>query len=202
MNTNQTPALRRARPRRWGASSVHNRHRNLKIDSLHRARIVRRIKIRIREACLPDAPIIAEFNRRMAWETERLQLDLEVLRKGVTAVLSDVTKGTYYVAETNGAVVGQLMITYEWSDWRNGNLWWIQSVFVKEEFRGQGVFRALFKHLENLARSSDGVAGLRLYMHADNKAARQTYERLGMKHSEYEVFEVDFVLNRNRETLA
>lgn len=151
---------------------------------------------------MPDVPVLAEFNRRLAWETERLELDPEVLRKGVTAVLSDVSKGTYYVAETNDAVVGQLMITYEWSDWRNGNLWWIQSVFVKEECRGQGVFRALFKHMENLARSSDGVAGLRLYMHADNEAARQTYERLGMKHSEYEVLEVDFVLNRNRETQA
>jgi GNAT superfamily N-acetyltransferase len=202
MNTKQTPAPRRARTRRWGASSDHNQYRNLKIDSLHRARIVRGIKIRIREACLPDAPVITEFNRRMAWETERLKLDPEVLLPGVTAVLNDSTKGVYFLAETNGSIVGQLMITYEWSDWRNGNLWWIQSVFVKEEFRGQGVFRALFKHLENLARSSDGVAGLRLYMHADNKAARQTYERLGMKHSEYEVFEVDFVLNRNRETQA
>jgi len=151
---------------------------------------------------LPDVPVIAEFNRRLAWETERLKLNPEVLRPGVTAVLSDSTKGTYYVAEANDAVVGQLMITYEWSDWRNGNLWWIQSVFVKEEFRGQGVFRALFSHLESLARSSDGVAGLRLYMHAENERARQTYERLGMSHSDYEVFELDFVLNRKRETQA
>lgn len=151
---------------------------------------------------MTDVPVIAEFNRRLAWETERLKLDPEVLRPGVTAVLNDSTKGTYYVAEANDEVVGQLMITYEWSDWRNGNLWWIQSVFVKEEFRGKGVFRTLFAYLQNLARSSKGVAGLRLYMHADNAAARQAYERLGMRHSDYEVFELDFVLNRKRESQA
>lgn len=175
---------------------------NPKIASPPDARIVRGINIRIREAHLPDVPVLAEFNRRLAWETERLQLDPEVLRQGVTAVLQDASKGIYFVAEVDGAVAGQLMITYEWSDWRNGNLWWIQSVFVKEEFRGQGLFRALFTHLENRARASSGVAGLRLYMHAHNEAARQTYERLGMKHSEYEVLELDFVLNRNRETQA
>jgi GNAT superfamily N-acetyltransferase len=131
-----------------------------------------------------------------------LKLKPEVVRSGVAAVLNDASKGVYYVAETNGAVVGQLMITYEWSDWRNGNLWWIQSVFVKEEFRGQGVFRALFKHLEDMARSDAGVAGLRLYMHAENEAARRTYERLGMRHSDYEVFELDFVLHRKRQTPA
>ena len=131
-----------------------------------------------------------------------MQLKPEVVRSGVAAVLNDASKGIYYVAETNGAVVGQLMITYEWSDWRNGNLWWIQSVFVKEEFRGQGVFRALFKHLESMARCDAGVAGLRLYMHAENEAARRTYERLGMRHSDYEVFELDFVLHRKRQAPA
>jgi GNAT superfamily N-acetyltransferase len=151
---------------------------------------------------LPDVSVIAEYNRRMAWETERLRLDPEVLRPGVTAVLGDPAKGVYFLAEVNGTVVGQLMITYEWSDWRNGNLWWIQSVFVKEDFRGRGVFRALFKHLENLARANKNVAGLRLYMHADNQAARQTYERLGMRFSDYEVFELDFVLDRKKKAKA
>ena len=135
----------------------------------------------------------------MAWETEGLRLDPEVVRRGVAAVLEDAHKGIYYVADADGEVVGQLMITYEWSDWRNGNLWWIQSVFVKEAYRGRGVFRALFEHLEKLARASGGVAGLRLYMHADNQRARQTYERLGLKHSDYEVFELDFVLKRRAE---
>ena len=156
--------------------------------------------MKIRKARSTDALVIAEFNRRLAWETERLALDPEVLRKGVAAVLSDAVKGIYYVGEYEGSVVGQLMITYEWSDWRNGNLWWIQSVYVKEEFRTQGVFKALFRHLENLARTSGGVAGLRLYMHADNERARKTYERLGMKDSNYEVFEMEFVLARKKET--
>ncbi len=170
------------------------------IDSPRRPRIVRGIEIRIREAQLTDVPVIAEFNRRLAWETERIELNPAVLRQGVTAVVGDPQKGVYYVAEEQGSVVGQLMITYEWSDWRNGNLWWIQSVFVKEECRGRGVFRALFKHLETLALAGDGVAGLRLYMHAHNQAARRTYERLGMSRSDYEVFERDFVLNRPQKT--
>lgn len=178
------------------------RRLNSKVDSTPKARIVRGINIQIRPARLSDAPVLAEFNRRLAWETERLKLDAVTLRKGVTAVLQDCTKGLYFVAETDGTVAGQLMITYEWSDWRNGNLWWIQSVFVKEECRGHGVFRALFKYLQDLARADTGVAGLRLYMHADNAAARQTYERLGMRHSDYEVFEMDFVLNRKKEAHA
>jgi len=158
------------------------------------------MELRIRRANLADAPVIADFNIRLAEESERLRLDGSCVAAGVAAVLSDASKGIYFVAEANGDVVGQLMITYEWSDWRNGNLWWIQSVYVKEEFRGQGVFKALFRHLENLARTSKNVAGLRLYMHADNERARKTYERLGMRNSNYEVFEMDFVLDRKKVT--
>jgi GNAT superfamily N-acetyltransferase len=90
-----------------------------------------------------------------------------------------------------GDVAGQLMITYEWSDWRNGNIWWIQSVYVKPEFRRAGVFRALFHHLESLAKTQEDVCMLRLYMHAENTRARQSYERLGMSRTKYEVFELD-----------
>jgi GNAT superfamily N-acetyltransferase len=160
------------------------------------------MELKIRKANLADTPVIADFNRRLAEETEHLHLNGDCLAAGVAAVLSDDSKGIYFVAETNGAVVGQLMITYEWSDWRNGNLWWLQSVYVKEEFRAQGVFKALFTHLENLARTTEDVAGLRLYMHAENDRARKTYERLGMKNSDYEVFEMDFVLDRKKETQA
>lgn len=170
----------------------------LEIDLQREGLVACHINIRIRQARLSDAAVIAEFNLRLAWETERLQLDPEVVRQGVVAVLGDEHKGIYHVAELKESIVGQLMITYEWSDWRNGNLWWIQSVFVKEEFRGQGVFRALFAHLATLALSTENVAGLRLYMHADNAAARQTYERVGMKRSHYEVFERDFVLDRKQ----
>jgi GNAT superfamily N-acetyltransferase len=150
---------------------------------------IRAINIKIRQAELSDAAVVADFNLRLAAETEDLRLDPECVAAGVTALLQDPAKGLYFVAEVNGAVVGQLMITYEWSDWRNGNIWWLQSVYVKPEFRRTGIFRALFQHLEDLARAREDVSGLRLYMHADNSRARESYERLGMQHTKYEVFE-------------
>ena len=140
---------------------------------------------------MADAPVIAEFNLRLAEETEDLRLAPDCVKAGVQAILSDTSKGIYYVAELNGEVVGQLMITYEWSDWRNGNLWWIQSVYVKEQYRRQGVFGRLFAHLRALARDQKDVRSLRLYMHADNSRARKSYERLGMKPTRYEVYELD-----------
>ena len=150
----------------------------------------------IRQATLSDAPVVVEFNLRLAEETEQLHLNPETVKAGVAAILCDPAKGLYFVAEEGDAVVGQLMITYEWSDWRNGNLWWIQSVFVRPECRSRGVFRALFAHLKELARASNGVAGLRLYMHSENHRARRAYEHLGMNPSDYEIFEMDFVLAR------
>ncbi len=135
---------------------------------------------------------MTEFNLRLAQETEELRLDPARVGAGVKALLKDPAKGVYYVAEAQGAVVGQLMITYEWSDWRNGNLWWLQSVYVKPEFRGRGVFRQLFRHLENLARDNPEVRGLRLYMHAANATARRSYEKLGMNQTHYQVFEKEF----------
>jgi GNAT superfamily N-acetyltransferase len=119
---------------------------------------------------------------------------------GVRALLGDAAKGTYFLAEAAGpegtVIAGQLLITYEWSDWRNGNFWWIQSVYVAQPFRGSGVFRALFQHVHELAKSNQDVCGLRLYMDAHNGPARQTYERLGLKETNYEIFEIDFVLSR------
>jgi len=160
------------------------------------------IKTTIREAKPTDTATIADFNARMALETEKRRLDIEVVRQGVRALLTDPAKGAYFVAEleTNGAttIVGQLLITYEWSDWRNGNFWWIQSVYVPEKFRGQGVFRALFHHVDQLAKSRNDVCGLRLYVDADNDSARKTYERLGMKQTNYELFETDFVLRGHK----
>ena len=156
------------------------------------------IKTKIHEANLADATIIADFNVRMALETEHRQLDIERVRQGVKALLSDPAKGAYYVAEVEAdgklTIVGQLLITYEWSDWRNGNFWWIQSVYIVEKFRGRGIFRALFNHVDALAKARSDVCGLRLYVDADNVSARKTYERLGMKRTNYELFETDFVL--------
>jgi ribosomal protein S18 acetylase RimI-like enzyme len=140
---------------------------------------------------LADAPVIAEFNLRLAKESEQLRLDPGIVRDGVAAVLSDPAKGIYYVAEIDGAVAGQLMITYEWSDWRNGNIWWIQSVYVREQFRLNGVFRALYEHLQTLAGARTDVCGIRLYVHSQNTRAQQSYEKLGMKRTEYAVFELD-----------
>jgi GNAT superfamily N-acetyltransferase len=127
----------------------------------------------------------------LAEETENLRLEPQLVRSGVDAILRDPAKGLYFVAEVQGSLVGQVMITYEWSDWRNGNLWWLQSVYVKTEFRGQGIFRKLFNHLQKLALAAKDVSGLRLYMHADNDRARQSYKKLGMKPTRYEVFELD-----------
>jgi len=152
------------------------------------------MSVTIRQATMKDTDVIVRFNVLMAKETESIPLDGNRLRKGVEAILSDPLKGIYFVAEQNGAVVGQLMITYEWSDWRNGNFWWIQSVYVDATARGSGVFTALFKHVHQLASSRNDVCGLRLYVEANNSKARQTYERLGMKKSHYEMYETDFVL--------
>ena len=135
--------------------------------------------------------MIADFNQRLAAETEDLRLEPDRIEPGVAAVLKDPAKGIYYVAEMAGEIVGQVMITYEWSDWRNGMMWWLQSVYVLPQSRQQGVFRLLFQHVESLARGRTDVCALRLYMHADNTRARQSYERLGMKHTKYEVFELD-----------
>jgi len=149
--------------------------------------------MKIRRARLADATVIADFNRRMAWETEKLRLEVARARRGVRALLKSPARGTYFVAESEGRLVGQLLITHEWSDWRNGDFWWIQSVYVAPEFRQRGVFRALFTEVHRLAKSRRDVCGLRLYMHAQNRRARRTYERLGLRCSHYEVFEMDFV---------
>lgn len=148
----------------------------------------------IRTATLADAPRIAEFNALMAKETENLELDMNRLRAGVEEVLRDSSKGVYYVAEANGVVVGQTLITYEWSDWRNGMFWWIQSVYVHKDYRGQGVFKSLFQHIRSRAEREKTVCGLRLYVEKHNARAQRTYERLGMKKTHYEMFEVDFVM--------
>lgn len=150
--------------------------------------------MKIRKARLSDAAVIADFNTRLAWETEQLQLDSKTILGGVRAALKDATKGTYFVAEHEGAIVGQLLITYEWSDWRNGNFWWIQSVYVEAQHRRIGVFRTLFAHVQKRARSRRDVCGLRLYVEKNNRRAQGTYAKLGMAKTHYEVFETDLRL--------
>jgi ribosomal protein S18 acetylase RimI-like enzyme len=149
---------------------------------------------KIRKARPADANVIADFNSFIAQETEHRSLDRKRLLRGVKNLLKDSSKGIYYVAEIGGEVVGQTMITYEWSDWRNGNFWWIQSVYVRQEFRKQGIFRALYDTIEQRAKTRKDVCGLRLYVERENQRAQATYEKLGMKRTAYEMFEKDFVL--------
>lgn len=120
------------------------------------------------------------------------------MNAGVTALLNDSAKGTYFLAELDGRVAGQLLITHEWSDWRNGNFRWIQSVYVEKDFRGHGIFRALFNHVQQLAREQKNVCGLRLYVDSANATAQKTYSHLGMKKTAYEIFEIDFVLEHTQ----
>ncbi|MCX6132663.1 MAG: GNAT family N-acetyltransferase [Ignavibacteriales bacterium] len=150
--------------------------------------------ITIRQATVADAAVVARFNELIALETESKTLDAELLQQGVEALLADPSKGIYFLAESGGTVVGQTMITYEWSDWRNGTFWWIQSVYVANEARGAGVFKSLFDHIHALAAGRPDICGIRLYVEENNARARQIYERLGMKHSHYRMYEMDFVL--------
>ena len=145
--------------------------------------------IRIRDAEPADAAIIAEFNRLLAAESEDITLDPETVAAGVAALLADPSLGRYWLAELDGEVVGQIMTTREWSDWRNGMLWWIQSVYVRPELRGRGIFSALYRHVERLARETPGIGGLRLYVDDRNDRARRIYQAMGMEDGGYRVME-------------
>jgi GNAT superfamily N-acetyltransferase len=146
------------------------------------------INIKIREAVKPDIPVIAEFNQALAKETENIQLNAEILASGISNAL-DRDECHYFIAELNGQVIGQTMITYEWSDWRNGIMWWFQSVYVQPEHRGKGIFRALFNHVEQLAKKHPDVKALRLYVMQNNLSGKDTYAALGMTDSGYIVYE-------------
>ena len=115
----------------------------------------------IRKATINDAPSIIDFQLKMAWETEKMALDKETVTKGVNAVFEEKSRGEYFIAESDGRVIASLLITFEWSDWRNCNVWWFQSVYVIPEFRRQGIFRNMYLHVRNLAEKQ-GIAGLRL----------------------------------------
>jgi ribosomal protein S18 acetylase RimI-like enzyme len=140
----------------------------------------------IRRGTSADVATIVDFNRRLAEESEGKTLDLAVLRAGVVAALVDPDrKGPYFLAVEGDTIVGQLQITYEWSDWRNGWAWWIQGVYVRPEGRRRGVFRALYEHVSQLAKADPEVIALRLYVDRDNQVAQQTYLRLGMEWMNY-----------------
>jgi len=144
--------------------------------------------ILIRRANLADATAIIDFQLKMAWETEKRSLERDILQKGVYAVFSDNRKGEYYVAEAYGKVVASLLITYEWSDWRNCDVWWLQSVFVMPKYRRKGIFRKMYTFIKEKATAYD-IAGLRLYVETGNKRAMKTYEALGMSSEHYNFYE-------------
>ena len=156
--------------------------------------------IQIRPATRHDTDTIVEFNRAMALETENRRLDLPTLRQGIRAFLENPGYGSYIVAELpedkSRKPVGQLMMTYEWSDWRNGVFWWIQSVYVAPERRGRGVFRAMYEHILAQAKTDPKVCGIRLYAEQNNHEAQTVYQRVGLVPAGYVVYEQDFVLSK------
>jgi GNAT superfamily N-acetyltransferase len=149
--------------------------------------------VMIRDAVPADRQVIVDFNRLLAIETEHTTLDQSILEQGVARALAGPDRLRYWVAELaqkdGPRVVGQTAVSREWSDWRNGWIWWLQSVYVATEFRGQGVFRALYQHLRQEARSASDVIGLRLYVDNENVAAQQTYQAIGLKPGGYSVLE-------------
>ncbi len=147
------------------------------------------MSIEIRLAVPDDWPTIVDFNCRLAEESEGKTLDRAHVEPGVKAVLADPHKGRYFIASIAGRLVGQLMHTREWSDWRNGDIWWLQSVYVDCDFRRQGVFRALFDRLQSEAEADSGVVGLRLYVEEHNHRAHETYRDLGFMPGGYFVME-------------
>ncbi|WP_069999633.1 GNAT family N-acetyltransferase [Cellulosilyticum sp. I15G10I2] len=147
--------------------------------------------MKIRKATLDDFEIIAEYNYRLAKETEDKELDRECLIGGVKALLEDESKGVYHVCEVEGTVVGQIMYTYEWSDWRNGFFLWIQSVYVDANYRKQGVFKALYDYIKKMCDTNEQVIGLRLYVEKENQIAQKTYQNLGMDECGYLMYEYE-----------
>jgi GNAT superfamily N-acetyltransferase len=162
--------------------------------------------ITVRAARESDVSLITDFNHRLARESEDRELDWDTLARGVVALLADPMRGQYWIADAAGPTssgehvpagtagtgmvpVGQCLVTTEWSDWTNGRYWWFQSVYVVPEYRGHGVFRRLWDHVESAARSEGDVASLRLYVERDNASARAVYEKLGMKETGYLVYE-------------
>ena len=149
-------------------------------------------EINVRLAQPHDLEAICRFQVEMAQETEGRALDADLVRRGVAAALGDPTRGTYRVAELDGAVCGSLFLTTEWSDWRCGFFWWIQSVWVEGFARRRGVYRAMHEAVTEAARKEADVCGVRLYVEETNQAARQTYEALGMQCTGYRLYETDF----------
>jgi len=147
------------------------------------------VPITYRNATPNDAEAIIDFQLAMAQETEDVSLDRVIVTRGVRAVFAHPSHGSYFVADDDGEVVASLLITFEWSDWRNGVVWWIQSVYVRPAYRGQGVYAGLYEHVKSIALADERVRGIRLYVDKRNTVAQKVYSRLGMNGEHYLVFE-------------
>jgi ribosomal protein S18 acetylase RimI-like enzyme len=147
------------------------------------------MEIKIRPGLLFDIDIIADFQVKMAFETENMKLDPATVNLGVAAVMDDPSKGKYWLAEVNGQVVGCLLTVPEWSDWRNGTVLWIHSVYVRPDHRKNGVYKALYLHLKTMVQESKDLRGLRLYVDKTNEQAQKVYEALGMSGDHYHLYE-------------
>jgi len=143
----------------------------------------------IRLAIEKDAPELVEFNQAMALETEGKHLDSEILKNGVESVFNDEKKGFYVVTEADAKIVGGLMVTFEWSDWRNSWFWWIQSVYILPEYRGRSIYRLMYEFVKDKAKQEKNVCGFRLYVEKENVNAQKVYEKLGMESSHYLMYE-------------
>ena len=152
--------------------------------------------VTIRSARPDDLTLIVDFNLRLAEESEGKKLDEAVLSKGVQRALASPEMCRYFMAEVSGEVAGQTMITFELTDWRDGVLWWLQSVYVRPEFRKIGAFKALFRHIATLAKETPDVRGLRLYVEQGNSRAQRVYEQMGMQPGGYLVYEQDWSLHK------
>lgn len=146
--------------------------------------------VNVRDADANDLDLLANFQERLALESENVALDPTTVRKGIQAMFEDPTRGKYFIAEVNGSVAGCHSITYEWSDWRNGVVWWIQSVYVVPQHRKNGVFKAMFQNLKNIIETDSQVVGLRLYVDRSNGIAQDVYRSIGMNGDHYSVFEL------------
>ncbi|MDI6401453.1 N-acetyltransferase [Balneolaceae bacterium ANBcel3] len=149
-------------------------------------------QIIVRNATIADAAEISRFNIAMAWETEQKRLNKSLVEEGVKVLCRTPEHGFYMAAEIDGLMVGTLMITKEWSDWRNGFFWWIQSVYVLPEYRRRGVYRKLYATIKTMAAEKEGVCGCRLYVEKENILAQQVYSKLGMEETRYKILEESF----------
>jgi ribosomal protein S18 acetylase RimI-like enzyme len=146
--------------------------------------------VSVRKSILADLKTLADFQQRLAKESESFELDLSTVKKGIQAMFDDPSRGTYFIAEVDGVIAGCHSVTYEWSDWRNGMVWWLQSVYVAEQFRKNGVFKAMYDNLQSLIKADPNVVGLRLYVDKSNAAAQKVYASIGMNGDHYAVFEL------------